>query len=281
MGIKVIKMSGNIVLSPYRIILRIIFFYLTSPKPKHKSMNWWKDYFDEAWIIMQQHTKSPEQTEQEIAFLNYFLHTHTYQKILDVPCSTGRIALQLASKGFEITAMDYNEKLLEIGKQEAIGKVAEEIKWVQGDMRQLNFEGDFDAVLCLFNSFGYFEDADNLAFLEGAYRALKPGGCLLIDAHVMETLLPIFTSKGFWKFEDCIVLEERILNYETGRMDGSWTVIQDDKQTISTSSVRVYTYRQLVELLKQVGFTEFISYGSYFGDGFVYGDDQLLLAAFK
>lgn len=241
-------------------------------------MNWWKDYFDEAWMMMQEHTKTPAQTEQECAFLDYFLHNNNYHKILDIPCSTGRIARHLATKGYAITAIDYHEKLLEIGKQKAFPEAAS-IHWQQADMRQLHYQKEFDAIFCLFNSFGYFDDAANFAFLKGAYQALRSGGSLLIDVHVLETLLPIFTPNGFWKFDDCIVLEERNFNYETGRMEGTWTVIRDGKQTTSQSSVRIYSYRQLIELLQQVGFTHFTSYGSYFGEQFEFGDDQLLLIA--
>jgi SAM-dependent methyltransferase len=39
----------------------------------------------------------------------------------------------------------------------------------------------FDAVLCLYTSFGYFSDEDNLRQISEMVRVLRPGGRLLID----------------------------------------------------------------------------------------------------
>jgi SAM-dependent methyltransferase len=50
-----------------------------------------------------------------------------------------------------------------------------------GDMRELDHAGEFDALLLLSGSFGFFDEATNRDVLSRMARALKPGGRLLID----------------------------------------------------------------------------------------------------
>jgi hypothetical protein len=48
-------------------------------------------------------------------------------------------------------------------------------------MRELAHEGEFQAVLLLSGSFGFFDDATNLDVLARMVRALAPGGRVFID----------------------------------------------------------------------------------------------------
>jgi SAM-dependent methyltransferase len=51
----------------------------------------------------------------------------------------------------------------------------------QGDMRALAYDSEFDVVLLLSGSFGFYDDAANTDVLARTARALKPGGRVLID----------------------------------------------------------------------------------------------------
>ena len=51
-------------------------------------------------------------------------------------------------------------------------------------MRRLDaVAGRFDAVLCLWQSFGFFDDGTNAAVLAAMARKLRPGGRLVLDVH--------------------------------------------------------------------------------------------------
>jgi hypothetical protein len=49
-------------------------------------------------------------------------------------------------------------------------------RYLKGDMRKIKFGEEFDAVLLLFTSFGYFNDEDNFKVIENVAKALKPDG---------------------------------------------------------------------------------------------------------
>ncbi|HEX9124622.1 MAG TPA: hypothetical protein VF984_14895 [Actinomycetota bacterium] len=74
----------------------------------------------------------------------------------------------------------------------------------------------------MWGSFGYFDEAGNLAQARAAARALKPGGRYLIDTPSLESIYPDFRER------------------HTER-----------------SSMRIYSLRELTELLREAGFTSF------------------------
>ncbi|HEX4794715.1 MAG TPA: class I SAM-dependent methyltransferase [Humisphaera sp.] len=58
------------------------------------------------------------------------------------------------------------------------------IAYVQGDMRHLPFRaGSFDAIICLWQSFGYFDADANEAILAQARNLLRPRGRLVLDVY--------------------------------------------------------------------------------------------------
>lgn len=102
-------------------------------------------------------------------------------RILDLACGDGRYARAFASMGHRMTGLDLSEDLLEEAKQRSPGLPGSPT-YVRADMREIPFFEQFDAVLSLFTSFGYFDDrADDEKVLEGVARALVPGGRLLLD----------------------------------------------------------------------------------------------------
>jgi SAM-dependent methyltransferase len=97
-------------------------------------------------------------------------------RVLDVPCGEGRIAGRLASRGCEVVGLDVSERFLATARRRH-----PEVTFVHGDMRELDYRSEFDAVVNWFTSFGYFDPAVNDAVLAGFARALRPTGQLLVE----------------------------------------------------------------------------------------------------
>ena len=104
-------------------------------------------------------------------------------RVLDVPCGTGRIASRLADRGFAVVGIDAIETFLAVAL--GVGVPA-----IRGDMRTTVVrQGSFDAAICLWGSFGYFDDAGNLAQAAAVADALAPGGRFLVDTNVADSVL--------------------------------------------------------------------------------------------
>jgi len=123
---------------------------------------------------------STEDTQRQVTFVLKTLNLPRRAKILDLCCGYGRVTNLLAkSNDYQITGVDLSDEFLQIARDEFSSR---NIKYVQGDMRKLPFKNEFDAVVNLFTSFGYFEtDEENEKVLGQINKALKAGGLLLLD----------------------------------------------------------------------------------------------------
>lgn len=100
------------------------------------------------------------------------------KKILDLGCGTGNLAIILKKRGYDVVGLDLSEKILDVARQKA-EREGLVIKFVQGDMRQIEIEQKFDAVV----SVGTFEhlltDDDVRRTLKGVWRSLVEGGLFI------------------------------------------------------------------------------------------------------
>jgi 2-polyprenyl-3-methyl-5-hydroxy-6-metoxy-1,4-benzoquinol methylase len=97
------------------------------------------------------------------------------QRVLDVACGTGVVAVTAARLGARVTGLDLTPELLERARENArIARV--DIEWHQGDVEQLPFaDGIYDTVL---SQFGHiFAPRPEVAIAE-MLRILKPGGTI-------------------------------------------------------------------------------------------------------
>lgn len=137
--------------------------------------DWWEGFFSGLWLEVQRQFKSEEQTQAEADFIEKALALAPGAHVLDAPCGEGRIALTLAARGYQVTGVDITEPLLDDARRQAATRGLD-VTWERRDMRDLPWEGAFDAVLCFWGSFGYFDDAGNIEHVQAVARALKPGG---------------------------------------------------------------------------------------------------------
>lgn len=110
-------------------------------------------------------------------------------RVLDLGCGFGRHLAALRERGLEAVGLDRSLELLRRAPPALRGRL------VRGDFRALPYRaGAFDAVLMLFSSFGYFDDAENGRVLGELARVLAPDGLAVLDlmnaARVRATLVP-------------------------------------------------------------------------------------------
>ena len=127
------------------------------------------------WFSIFMDTISPEQTQREIEFVDTFLPRSS--RVLDVACGTGRHARLLAARGHRLIAVDRDPAVLATDRSSSLA-------WVCADMRHLPLRAACaDAIICLWQSFGYFQADDNLALLRDWTSLVTPGGLLILDLY--------------------------------------------------------------------------------------------------
>jgi SAM-dependent methyltransferase len=102
-------------------------------------------------------------------------------RLLDMACGRGRHAIVLAQRGYRVTGIDLSRRSLQYARKRA-AQEGLDIQFLEGDMRHVMFHHEFDAVVNLFTSFGYFDDdGDHLKAIQSMAEALRPEGFLFQD----------------------------------------------------------------------------------------------------
>lgn len=228
-------------------------------------------------------SKNQEQTRREADYVELLLDLVPPATVLDVPCGNGRIALELAARGYSVTGIDIAQPSLDYARRAAEKRgVSARFSAEYRDMRDLPWTAEFDAACCLWESFGYFDDAGNLAFLRVVATALKPGGGLILDTHVTETLLPRMAARD-WELlgDETLALEERQYDHEAGTVTRHWFFIHHGRIEERSLTSRLYSYRELVTMLQTAGFDHCQGYTWLSTVPFALGSPRLVMTAFK
>ncbi|MDJ0395584.1 class I SAM-dependent methyltransferase [Rhodococcus sp. G-MC3] len=104
-------------------------------------------------------------------------------RALDLACGEGRNALWLATRGWEVTAVDFSAVGLTKGHRIARSSpksVRERLTWVLADVTSVTPEPEYDLVLVLYL---HLPHQQRLKVIRNAIRALKPDGILMILGH--------------------------------------------------------------------------------------------------
>jgi SAM-dependent methyltransferase len=191
-------------------------------------------------------------------------------RILDVPCGYGRHSVELARRGFTVTGVDVVETQLTRAREKA-QTAAVPVDFRRQDARAMEFEGEFDAALNLFLSFGYFEtDDEHLAMLSGIARALRPGGRFLMEFWNREYEIRYFDRYQVERTGEVLEVEEWEFDHLRGRLN--WTntaVFPDGRRESWWHSIRAYSVVEMVALFERAGLRVDAVFGGM--DGQPYG----------
>ena len=119
----------------------------------------------------------------EVDFIEQELEHDRAKTILDIGYGTGRHSIELAKRGYQVTGVDLSEGQLARAREKAAA-AGVSVDFRQCDARELDFVDAFDlAIMICEGGFSLMEtDAMNFQILQGACRALKPGGKLVLTA---------------------------------------------------------------------------------------------------
>src|SRR5262245_50414685 len=81
--------------------------------------------------------------------------------VLDLGCGTGGHALRLARRGYDVVGVDLSPEM--IARAEAKGAAeGQAVRWIEGDVTDVDAGGGFDAALMMFAVLGYQHTNDGV-----------------------------------------------------------------------------------------------------------------------
>ena len=139
--------------------------------------------------------------------------------ILDLGCGTGNHSLPLADRGYDVLGVDRSPCMLEQAqaKAEARADGSKTPRFVRSDLRELELDATFDAVLFMFAVLGYqLDNADVLTALRTARRHVRLGGLLIFDVWYGPAVLSLRPGERV-KVND--TADGQLIRATSGRLD--------------------------------------------------------------
>lgn len=190
------------------------------------------------------------------------LKRHGARKVLDVATGTGFHSVRLLEAGFEVVSADGSPEML--ARAFANGKnYGHILRTVQADWRFLNRDvhGEYDAIICLGNSFTHlFDERDRRKALAEYYAMLKHDGILILDQRNYDSILDagFSTKHTYYYCGDAVSAEPE--HVDDGLARFRYTFPDESTYYLNMYPLRKeYTRR----LMHEVGFQQIETFGDF------------------
>ena len=215
--------------------------------------------------------------EQLIEFLVHVLDLKPGMRLLDVACGSGVHALALARREIEVVGLDIAPSLVRHCREQAAAAGLTNVTFVEGDMRELAYHEEFDALTILGVSFGFFDDEGNQRVLEGIARALKPEGRAFLQLADPITFVESQKQRCYWReHPEGIYWTKTWYDPYTGVNHAEFRFTDNDGVTHlwdDHERVRLYTLPELRQMFTQAGLEIAAVYGDVLLPPIFYGPD--------
>jgi 2-polyprenyl-3-methyl-5-hydroxy-6-metoxy-1,4-benzoquinol methylase len=204
-------------------------------------------------------------------------------KVLDLCCGIGTHAISLANDGYTVVGFDLSQHCLlkaeQLANKNELGE--KRVRFHQGDLRQVfdilseKGETDFNAILSIGNSFGYYGEKEDLQLLKDLNDLASSNCILILDVINREWLAKHCSPYGFSQISQTVQMDaKRKLNPETSFVESEWKFYQTggirmDKNNSTTRFLfslrwgfRTYSLDELRELLDKSGWKAVESFSS-------------------
>lgn len=223
-------------------------------------------------------------TDTQISFIkSQVLSKYDFPpKILDFCCGFGRHLSELHKQGYNVTGLEISKSFIDI-----LNRVGLNVQ--SCDAREFCAPEQYDVIINMETSFGYYDDRTNEAILQNIYKALKLNGMLLL--HILNREHAILNVKSSYWYEcenGSFVLEKKKIDLTTGIMQiNQFRFMKSDPlsdifvKIDNSINVRIYTLVELMSMLSRVGFTINRCYGDFDGNSFRKESRDLIILCTK
>jgi SAM-dependent methyltransferase len=252
----------------------------TNEGEEHFRVDWKAVFEPDDYLYFYYEGLGGEQREKEVNFIVKELNFTEPKKILDLACGYGRHANKLASLGHDITGVDITKGFLEMAEREA-KEIGVKVKYILKDMREVDFDSEFNCAISMSTAFGYFEDNDNFKVLENVAKALKKGGFFLLDLtnrdFIIKNFLPyIVIEKG----KD-LMIDIHKFNPVEGRLYSRRSVFRNGVMKEKPFFIREYTATEIRDLLERASLKVIKFFGNYDSSPFNVNSRRMIVIAVK
>ena len=225
---------------------------MTKEHPK-----WFQSWFDTSYYHILYKHRDYKEAEVFIKNIVKYLNLDKDDTILDLACGKGRHSIFLNSLGYKVTGLDLSKNSIEHAKtHESIS-----LHFDVHDMRDA-YETQFEVVLNLFTSFGYFEEeVDNFKVIQTIKSSLKQNGIGVIDYMNSPVVIDNLIAQNSYESEGIKFNLKR--SYTDGFITKNIEVNDADQIHHFEEKVRAFSFQDFETMLSNAGLHLLDCFGSY------------------
>ncbi len=204
---------------------------------------------------------------------------------VDLACGTGSVALLLAEKGLQVTAVDLSEEMLSVAAQKA-QDIANPPCFVCQALQKLQLPRGVDLAVCALDSLDYIiNPADCAEAIRRVYRVLNPGGCFIFDVNTPDKLRAMDGQVFLDEDDDVYCVWRGEFDEETNTCSYGMDLFQRQGKhwlrSFEEHQEYAYSAEQLVGFLRAAGFTAIRVFGDRKFAAPVPGEQRIYIKARK
>lgn len=238
--------------------------------------DWVRDLFIEHGELFQVFLEDRfARAEEEARGLVHLFEAHGVEPgsaVLDLNCGIGRHAIHLAKLGYQVVGVDISPRFIARAVELALEhSVQDHTEFLVLDARNVakGLPGrEFDAIINMFTSMGYYDEATDEDILRQCRQLTRLGGIFVLETGFRDWVVRHFEHSGAARVGNILVVEERKLNLETSRMENVWTFFEKTRDGYRFRAEiplnhRVYSLHELIRLFEQGGWRYAAAYSSF------------------
>lgn len=213
----------------------------------------------------------PNFAKLDISFLSDMADQHG-DPILELCCGTGRIAVPLAEKGWQVTGIDVSDSMLEVAKRKS-----SQVNWLKADVTNFEVEDKFSLIIFPLNSIFHLLRIEDLeSCFQCVKKHLKPEGIFIVDTFNFYTKAGL---EDLWDDSPCLysVYQDpdgkgTVVVTAVAKFDSIeqicyekmfFKLIEHQQEFVEEVTYRIYHPNELELLLKYNGFAIETKLGNY------------------
>jgi 2-polyprenyl-3-methyl-5-hydroxy-6-metoxy-1,4-benzoquinol methylase len=201
---------------------------------------------------------------------------------LDFMCGYGRHALELARRGYRVTAIDNLPEYIDELKLTAAEQKLEVLA-LQADVIKFDFEGKYEIAICMGNSFAFFNAEQTCFILKKLYDCLTPNGIFIFNTWMLaETAIKYFEEQTSCSIDGYKYIKNNRYLFHPTRIETNYIISGPDDKTETRIGIDyIFSFAEMESMLNKNGFEMQNTYSTPRKRKFAFGERRAYIVARK
>ncbi|MBE6643982.1 MAG: class I SAM-dependent methyltransferase [Ruminococcaceae bacterium] len=207
--------------------------------------------------------------------------------VLDLGCGTGRMTLELAKRGYDMTGIDYSAEMLDIAKNaaESLG-LGDKILWLSQDMCDFELYGTVDVTVSCLDCINHITD---LKLIDKCFKLvhnyLVPNGLFIFDINGKHKFENVYSDNSYvMEASGNLCIWQNYYNKKNHLCDFYITLFEENSdgryaRYDEMQRERMYTIRTIKKHLLDCGFEFMGAYRNFEFESATDDDERIYIAA--